>query len=238
MTSNNHKNQDNETKKNDSLELDDENKEITETSAFKEQETDDKIIREEKEDKQNSQSKSINNEEIETNEEENDNKSLEDSESKLEQELQSLTDEKLRLLAEMENIRKRSEKDKVDSIRYGSMNLAREILSINDNLSRALDSAKSEEKKSKSINSLIDGLNMVQKEFMNILKKHGIERIESMEKKFDHNFHQAVLEIETNDYEEGFVVQEIQSGYIMYERLLRPAMVGVSKKPENNKKNK
>tara|TARA_B100000686_G_scaffold339838_1_gene414554 strand:- start:2048 stop:2764 length:717 start_codon:yes stop_codon:yes gene_type:complete len=238
MTSNNHKNQDNETKKNDSLELDDENKEITETSAFKEQETDDKIIREEKEDKQNSQSKSINNEEIETNEEENDNKSLEDSESKLEQELQSLTDEKLRLLAEMENIRKRSEKDKVDSIRYGSMNLAREILSINDNLSRALDSAKSEEKKSKSINSLIDGLNMVQKEFMNILKKHGIERIESMEKKFDHNFHQAVLEIETNDYEEGFVVQEIQSGYIMYERLLRPAMVGVSKKPENKKKNK
>jgi len=238
MTSNNHKNQDNETKKNDSLELDDENKEITETSAFKEQETDDKIIREEKEDKQNSQSKSINNEEIETNEEENDNKSLEDSESKLEQELQSLTDEKLRLLAEMENIRKRSEKDKVDSIRYGSMNLAREILSINDNLSRALDSAKSEEKKSKSINSLIDGLNMVQKEFMNILKKHGIERIESMEKKFDHNFHQAVLEIETSDYEEGFVVQEIQSGYIMYERLLRPAMVGVSKKPENKKKNK
>ena len=223
MNDNNHKKPDNETKKEDSVKS---NNQKEESFTENPQESVDTDV-----------SEHSNNQEI-NNEEETTNGKNESHLLKLEEELQSLRDEKLRLLAEMENIRKRSEKDKIDSIRYGSMNLAKEILSINDNLSRALESAKSEEKGSDSINNLIDGLIMVQKEFINILNKNGVEKIESMEKKFDHNFHQAVLEIETSDYEEGLVVQEIQSGYTMHDRLLRPAMVGVSKKPENVKKDK
>ena len=223
MNDNNHKKPDNETKKEDSVKS---NNQKEESFTENPQESVDTDV-----------SEHSNNQEI-NNEEETTNGKNESHLLKLEEELQSLRDEKLRLLAEMENIRKRSEKDKIDSIRYGSMNLAKEILSINDNLSRALESAKSEEKGSDSINNLIDGLIMVQKEFINILNKNGVEKIESIEKKFDHNFHQAVLEIETSDYEEGLVVQEIQSGYTMHDRLLRPAMVGVSKKPENKKKDK
>ena len=157
--------------------------------------------------------------------------------SDLTQEIENLKDERLRMLAEMENIRKRSNKDKIDSIRYGSANLAKDILSISDNLSRALSAISSDEKISDSTKNLIDGLKMVQKEFMTILKKHGVEKIEAIEKKFDHNYHQAVFEIETDDFEQGIVVQEVQTGFMMYDRLLRPSMVAVSKKPENKKKN-
>ena len=157
-------------------------------------------------------------------------------ENELREELESMKDEKLRLLAEMENLRKRSERDKSDSIRYGSMNLAREILSVNDNLSRALQSVNLEENNIEPINNLVDGLNMVQKEFMTILNKYGVEKIDALNKKFDHNFHQAVLEVETEESEEGIVVQEIQAGFTMHDRLLRPSMVGVSKKPKNDEK--
>ena len=157
-------------------------------------------------------------------------------ENELREELESMKDEKLRLLAEMENLRKRSERDKSDSIRYGSMNLAREILSVNDNLSRALQSVNLGENNIEPINNLVDGLNMVQKEFMTILNKYGVEKIDALNKKFDHNFHQAVLEVETEESEEGIVVQEIQAGFTMYDRLLRPSMVGVSKKPKNDEK--
>ena len=160
-----------------------------------------------------------------------------DIESELKQEIEILKDEKLRLLADMENLRKRSEKDKIDSIKYGNINLARDILSLSDNLSKALDFISINESRSKSINNLIDGLKMVKKEFITILKKHGVERIESMKKKFDYNYHQAMFEIETDEFDEGIVVQEIQNGYTMHNRLLRPSMVGVSKKPENKKKN-
>ena len=173
-------------------------------------------------------------EELEKKTEEADNENSQENE--LREELESIKDEKLRLLAEMENLRKRSERDKSDSIRYGSMNLAREILSVNDNLSRALQSVKLEDNNFEPINNLVDGLNMVQKEFMTILNKYGVEKIDALNKKFDHNFHQAVLEVETEESEEGIVVQEIQAGFTMYDRLLRPSMVGVSKKPKNDEK--
>ena len=155
---------------------------------------------------------------------------------KLNEEIENLREEKLRLLAEMENLRKRFEKDKIDSIRYGNHNLARDMLTLGDNLSRALDAISSDEKRSESFNNLIDGLKIVQKEFVTILKKHGVKKIESINKKFDHNYHQAMLEVETDEFNEGYVVQEIQSGFTMHDRLLRPSMVGVSKKPENEKK--
>jgi len=163
-------------------------------------------------------------------------KNVNDDNSKLNEEIENLKEEKLRILAEMENLRKRFEKDKMDSIKYGNHNLARDILTLGDNLSRALDAISSDEKRSESFNNLIDGLKIVQREFVTILEKHGVKKIESINKKFDHNYHQAMLEVETDEFNEGYVVQEIQSGFTLHDRLLRPSMVGVSKKPENKKK--
>ena len=155
-----------------------------------------------------------------------------------EEEISQLREEKLRLLAEMENIRKRFVREKSESIKFGSSNLARDILSPNDNLIRALENIPDNKNSSEQIKNLVDGLKMVQKEFTTILEKHGIKKIDVLNKKFDHNLHQAMLEIETDNKEEGVVVQEIQSGYIMYDRLLRPTMVGVSKKPKKDKEKK
>ena len=163
-------------------------------------------------------------------------KNVNDDNSKLNEEIENLKEEKLRILAEMENLRKRFEKDKIDSIRYGNHNLARDMLTLGDNLSRALDAISSDEQRSESFNNLIDGLKIIQKEFVMILEKYGVKKIESINKKFDHNYHQAMLEVETDEFNEGYVVQEIQSGFTMHDRLLRPSMVGVSKKPENKKK--
>tara|TARA_Y100000741_G_C18242279_1_gene554112 strand:+ start:661 stop:1293 length:633 start_codon:yes stop_codon:yes gene_type:complete len=160
----------------------------------------------------------------------NNNEESEDSVEKLFETIDLLKDEKLRLLAEMENLRKRSEKEKLDYIKYGSSNLARDILALDDNLARALESFDDQSKIKNSIENLIDGLKMVQKDFTSILEKHGIKKIEALNAKFDHNLHQAMLEIETDDHDEGIVVKEIQTGYTMHDRLLRPSMVGVSKK--------
>ena len=149
----------------------------------------------------------------------------------LEREIETLKEEKIRLLAEMENLRKRFEREKVETIKFGSINLARDILSPGDNLERALDALPEDENHPESIKNLIDGLKMVLKEYKSTLEKHGVKKIETLNQKFDHNFHQAMMEVENNDVEEGTVVQEVQSGYTMHDRLLRAAMVGVSKKP-------
>ena len=151
-------------------------------------------------------------------------------EENLEKEIETLKEEKIRLLAEMENLRKRFEREKVETIKFGSINLARDILSPGDNLKRALDALPEDENHSQSIKNLIDGLKMVLKEYKSALEKHGVKKIETLNQKFDHNFHQAMMEVENNDVEEGTVVQEVQSGYTMHDRLLRAAMVGVSKK--------
>jgi molecular chaperone GrpE len=173
-------------------------------------------------------------------EEKNENTDAEEIsiEEKLREEIIQLKDEKLRLLAEMENLRKRSDRDRIDSIRYGSINFARDILSLDDNLTRALEAISEEEEKSKTIINLIAGLKMVQKEFSGILEKYGVKKIDALNQKFDHNFHQAMVEIEDDKIDEGIVIQEIQNGYTMYDRLLRPSMVGVSKKTSKNKKDK
>ena len=155
----------------------------------------------------------------------------------LQEEVEHLRDEKLRLLAEMENLRKRYERERFDSIRYGSINLARDILSPDDNLTRALEAIPQEEKDTLTINNLVDGLKMIQKEFSNILEKYGVKKIEALNKKFDHNYHQAVVEIENDETEVGTVINEMQCGYTMHDKLLRPSMVGVSKKTEKNDKN-
>ena len=150
----------------------------------------------------------------------------------LKEEIKTLKEEKIRVLAEMENLRKRFEREKVDSIKYGSVNFARDILSPGDNLERALSAINEGEEHPQSIKNLIEGLLMVKKELSTALEKNGITKIDSLDKKFDPNLHQAMMEIENNDLDEGVVVQEIQTGYMMHDRLLRPAMVAVSKKPQ------
>ena len=167
-----------------------------------------------------------------------DNEKQNELEENLRDEIEQLRDEKLRLLADMENLRKRSDRDRMDSIRYGNINFARDILSLGDNLSRALDAIPKDAEKTETITNLIDGLRMVQREFTLILEKHGIKKIEALNQRFDHNFHQAMMEIESEEVEEGIVIQEIQSGYNMHDRLLRPSMVGVAKKPNKDEKKK
>ena len=167
-----------------------------------------------------------------------DNKKQNELVENLRDEIEQLKDEKLRLLADMENLRKRSDRDRMDSIRYGNINFARDILSLGDNLSRALDAIPKDAEKTETITNLINGLRMVQREFTLILEKHGIKKIEALNQRFDHNFHQAMMEIESEEVEEGIVIQEIQSGYNMHDRLLRPSMVGVAKKPNKDEKKK
>jgi len=199
------------------------------------------MVEKKEEDKTQEETKEPDSDDIENEEEINDNQENTDTEEtsedenteedNLEKEIESLKEDKIRLLAEMENLRKRFEREKVETIKFGSINLARDILSPGDNLERALDALPEDENHPQSIKNLIDGLKMVLNEFKSSLEKHGVKKIETLNQKFDHNFHQAMMEVENNDVEEGTVVQEIQSGYTMHERLLRAAMVGVSKKP-------
>ena len=200
------------------------------------------MVEKKEEDNQQEEIKEPDSENIENEEDNNDTQENTDTEEikedenteedSLEKEIETLKEEKIRLLAEMENLRKRSDKEKSEAIKYGSSNLARDILSPADNLERALN-ALPKENYPESIENLVEGLKMVLKEFTSILEKNGIKKIEALNKKFDHNYHQAIMEVEKEDVDEGIVIQEIQSGYMMHDRLLRPAMVGVSKKPSS-----
>ena len=186
----------------------------------------------------NSENENLEQNSMAANDTDADNEKQNELEENLRDEIEQLRDEKLRLLADMENLRKRSDRDRMDTIRYGNINFARDILSLGDNLSRALDAIPKDAEKTETITNLINGLRMVQREFTLILEKHGIKKIEALNQRFDHNFHQAMMEIESEEVEEGIVIQEIQSGYNMHDRLLRPSMVGVAKKPNKDEKKK
>ena len=183
-------------------------------------------------DKNLEESASIKNDETQNEADSAEEQTEESEEERLQEEVRALKEDKIRVLAEMENLRKRFDREKIDSIKYGSVNFARDILSPGDNLERALSAINREEDHPQSIKNLIEGLKMVQKEFSSALEKNGISKINSINEKFDPNLHQAMMEVERDDLDEGVVVQEIQTGYMMYDRLLRPAMVGVSKKPK------
>ena len=135
-------------------------------------------------------------------------------------------------MAEMENQRRRFEKEKKEAFEFGGFNFAAESLLLLDNIERAIVSFKNDEslKNNKDLNKIIDGIEIVKKDLVSIFKKNGIEAIECINKKFDPNFHQAMLELEDNTKEPGTIVQEIQKGYMMKDRLLRPSLVGVTKK--------
>ena len=160
------------------------------------------------------------------------NKTEEKKEETTEEKLKIVQDKLLRTMAEMENQRRRSEKEKQEAFEFGGFNFASESLSLLDNIDRAVLSFKNDEslKNNKDLNKIIDGIEIVKKDLVSIFKKNGIEAIECLNKKFDPNFHQAMLEVEDSTKEQGIVVQEIQKGYMMKDRLLRPSMVGVTKK--------
>ena len=201
------------------------------------QETKEKIEKEEiieNKDENLEENNSTKNDETQVEADSTEEENEESEEERLQEEVRTLKEDKIRVLAEMENLRKRFDREKIDSIKYGSVNFARDILSPGDNLERALSAINQEEDHPQSIKNLIEGLKMVQKEFSSALEKNGISKINSMNEKFDPNLHQAMMEVERDDLDEGIVVQEIQTGYMMHDRLLRPAMVGVSKKPKQN----
>ena len=149
-----------------------------------------------------------------------------------EDKLKKTQEKLLRSMAEMENQRRRFEKEKEEAFEFGGFNFARESLSLLDNIDRAISSFKNDEKlkDNKDLNKIIDGIDIVKKDLITIFKKNGIEPIECLDKKFDPNFHQAMLEIENSTKEPGTIIQEVQKGYMMKNRLLRPSLVGVTKK--------
>ena len=155
-----------------------------------------------------------------------------DKEDSPENKLKVTQEKLLRTMAEMENQRRRFEKEKEEAFEFGGFNFAKESLSLLDNIDRAITSFTSDEKLkgNKDLDKIIDGINIVKKDLVSIFKKNGIESIECVNKKFDPNFHQAMLEIENNTKDPGIVIQEIQKGYMMKDRLLRPSLVGVTKK--------
>jgi len=151
-----------------------------------------------------------------------------------EEKLKTVQEKLLRTMAEMENQRRRFEKEKKEAFEFGGFNFAAESLLLIDNIDRAIVSFKNDEslKNNKDLNKIIEGIEIVKKDLVSIFKKNGIEAIECINKKFDPNFHQAMLELEDNTKEVGTVVQEIQKGYMMKDRLLRPSLVGITKKRE------
>ena len=148
---------------------------------------------------------------------------------KLNTQIEELKDQRLRSIAELENYRKRSEKDQADALKYGIANFAKEVVSIRDNIERANASIVDELKQEEKIKPVIEGLDLIQQSIISVLDRFGIKKIEAMDQKFDHNLHQAMIEIERDDCEPGIVVQELIPGYTLHDRLLRPSMVGVSK---------
>ena len=188
--------------------------------------------------------KNINKKNVENSKTEtNDIKNIEENEAKKEdqnpeEKIKELEDKLTRTYAEMENQRRRYEKEKDDAFEYGGFTFARETLNLLDNLDRSRISLENDEKlkNSESIKKIFEHLDIIKKDMISVFKKNKIEKIETLNKKLDPNFHQAMMEIEDNTKEPGTIVQEIQSGYMMKDRLLRPALVAVSKKENKSEK--
>lgn len=157
---------------------------------------------------------------------------------KLNEEISNLKDQRLRAIAELENFRKRAEKDQSDALKYGVANFAKEIINIKDNIERAQSSISDEVKTNEAVKSVVEGLDLIAQATVSTFEKIGIKKVESINQKFDHNLHQAMMEIEKDEMEPGTIVQEILPGYTLHDRLLRPAMVGVSKNTQENQDNK
>ncbi len=161
-------------------------------------------------------------------------------ETSIEEKLKDTEEKLLRSLAELENQRKRFEKEIKDAIEFGGFNFAKENLVILDNLQRAYISIKNNPnlKNNNDLDKFLTNIEIIEKDVISIFKKNKIEKIDTRNKKFDPNFHQAMTEIENDKVEPGTVVQEMLPGYMFGERLLRPSLVAVSKKKVQNEENK
>ena len=177
-----------------------------------------------KDDTQSNESASIDEKDSSKNEEDLDN-----DESDSQDETKDLKDQLLRSLAENENLRKRTAKEIEQIKKYGHISLLRDFLNVVDNMERAVKSSTSENQSETGVKNLIDGIEIVLKEMKSLLDKNQIKKIEPLYEKFDYNFHQAMFEAPSSDYEEGLIIEVIQPGYLLHDRLIRPAMVGVSK---------
>ncbi|HWI26611.1 MAG TPA: nucleotide exchange factor GrpE [Stellaceae bacterium] len=149
--------------------------------------------------------------------------------ARLEAELGESKDRLLRALAETENVRRRAERERADASKYGASAFAKDLLNVADNLRRALDSAPAEQAADERTRNLLQGVAATERELLAAFERHGIRRIDPVGERFDHNLHQAIFEVENTGQPAGTVVQVLQPGYVMHDRLLRPAMVGVAK---------
>ncbi len=161
-------------------------------------------------------------------------------EKSVEEKLKESDDKLLRSLAEIENQRRRFEKEIKDAFEFGSFNFAKESLAILDNLQRAKLAIKNDEnlKKNKDLDKFLENITIIEKDLINIFEKNRIKKIDTKNKKFDPNLHQAMSEIEDESKDTGSILQEIQSGYMLGDRLLRPALVNVAKKKTTKKEEK
>ena len=154
---------------------------------------------------------------------------LDNGDNNYQDEIRDLKDQLLRSLAENENLRKRTTKEIEQIKKYGHISLLRDFLNVVDNMERAVESSTSEKQSETGVKNLIDGIEIVLKEMKSLLDKNQIKKIEPLHERFDYNFHQAMFEAPSPDYEEGLIIEVIQPGYVLHDRLIRPAMVGVSK---------
>ena len=187
---------------------------------------------------QNSKTEENINNKTKSSENSENNKELKEKETELspEDKIKELEEKLTRTLAEMENQRRRFEKEKDDAFEYGGFSFARESLNLIDNFDRAKQSLENDEKikGSDALKKTLEHLDVVKKDLISIFKKNSIEEIVAVDKKLDPNLHQAMMEVEDNNKEPGTIVQEIQKGFKMKDRLLRPSLVAVSKKTEKN----
>ena len=188
---------------------------------------------------------------LENKEEEDKDPKEEIKEPTPEEKIVELEDKVARTFAEMENQRRRFEKEKEDAFEYGGYSFAKEALNLIDNLDRSKQVLESDDKlkETDALNKILDHLDIIKKDLISIFEKNNIKPIDSLNKKLDPNFHQAMIEIEDDTKEPGTIIQEIQKGFTIKDRLLRPSLVGVSKKvikkeektsenEENNDENK
>ena len=144
-------------------------------------------------------------------------------------EIAALKDRLLRAVAETENLRRRADREKADAANYAMTAFARDLLSVSDNLRRALDSIPADTDLGENAKTLVEGIEMTERELLNMLERHNIKKIDPMGDKFSHDLHQALFEIPDTGKEDGTIVQVMQVGYVIKDRLLRPAMVGVAR---------
>ncbi|HEY8352849.1 MAG TPA: nucleotide exchange factor GrpE [Sphingomonadales bacterium] len=144
-------------------------------------------------------------------------------------EIAALKDRLLRTLAEMENLRKRAEREREDAAKYAISSFARDLLGVADNLRRALESLPDAARNDENVKVFVDGMELIERELLKAFEKAGIRRIDPLGEKFDHNLHEALFEVPSADQPSGVVIQVIQPGYVINDRLLRAARVGVTR---------